>query len=71
MISKGFNMKWINVNNNLPKENKETMRYIPLNLCINGRTVVQGGYHYGDFYLDGYKITKVTHWMPLPKPPKE
>ena len=60
--------KWISVNDRLPEDMQERVlvvtdcdtpvgnQKIDTDRCRNGRWVRYGGY--------------VTHWMPLPKPPK-
>lgn len=60
---------WIPVSERMP-EWKSDYRYIPLNLLLNGRTVVQGGFDDGRFWLDGVRISNVTAWQPLPDAPK-
>lgn len=59
---------WISVNRELPGD---AYHYLPLNLLLNGRTVVQGGWQDWRFWLDGMEIDNVTDWMPLPKAPGE
>lgn len=60
---------WVKCSDRMPKQ-KQTNRYISLNLVINNRTVVQGGFDDGRFWLDGREISGVTHWMPLPSAPE-
>lgn len=61
---------WIKCSDRIPIQ-KQTNRYISLNLVINNRTVVQGGFDDGRFWLDGREISGVTHWMPLPAAPEK
>lgn len=51
---------WISVNDELPKENG---RYLFYHDIIG----VQFAYYYNDLTLD----KAVTHWMPIPQPPKK
>lgn len=60
---------WIPVSERMP-EQRWSNRYLPLNLLLNGRTVVQGGFDDGRFWLDGVRIDNVTAWQPLPDAPK-
>ncbi|ELS4260415.1 DUF551 domain-containing protein [Salmonella enterica] len=59
--------QWIDCVKRRPVQERD-QRYIPLNLLLNGRTVVQGGFDDGSFWLDGVRIDNVTHWMPMPAP---
>lgn len=61
---------WIPVSERMPKQTQSN-RYMPLNLLLNFRTVVQGGYDDESFWIDGERINNVTHWMPLPAAPKQ
>lgn len=60
---------WIPVSERMP-EWKSDYRYIPMTLLLNGRTVVQGGFDDGSFWLHGARIFNVTAWQPLPAAPK-
>jgi len=66
-------MEWINVKDRLPEEGSDVLAiipkeeggyYIPFECEFDGRTF---------FNSDGYNERcyshKVTHWMPIPKPP--
>ena len=64
--------KWISIKNRLPREGKEVLVYVVHTLA--------DGTKYGeiekDFISDAAKYfyhyyPYVTHWMPLPKPPKD
>ncbi len=68
---------WISVNDRLPNSNKKVLVY-----CKNERDEYVGVGYYrnwmGKYWFDsenkepfevcGYEV---THWMPLPEPPKE
>lgn len=74
------NMEWIPVSERLPDKNNPVLVY-----CTN--TTIGGGYitHIGSFNSGKYWFLRaepgiatfpvrewqVTHWMPLPEPPKE
>lgn len=65
---------WISVEDRLPKVG-ETVLFTGKNSYGN-RFITQRGWFDGDFWRrnDGDKVypsTPVTHWMPLPEPPKE
>lgn len=57
-------MEWISVKDKLPNENKiEVLVYVEyigveVNYCLDGIFVSQYAH-------------QITHWMPLPKPPKD
>lgn len=60
---------WIPVSERLPKRFERVVVYLPKwrnQICI--------GYWSGDFWSVGPEIAEnqeITHWMPLPEPPKE
>jgi hypothetical protein len=65
--------EWIDVNERLPEEEG---RYIVCTKNITGwkplkNTVFICGYMFNDFIYMGWENNPVTHWMPLPEPPKE
>ena len=62
-------MDWVKVSDRLPEQ--KGSRYIPLNLCLEEGTIVQGGFDDGVFWLNSARLENVTHWMPLPPPPKD
>ena len=60
--------KWIHVSERLPDENEGVV------LVYDGG--VEPAIVDGDIFLEydkyeGWEINNVTHWMPLPEPPKE
>lgn len=58
--------EWISVKDRLPKELREVMFYDGEEMWI--------GYRLGGLWCEDYftfKESKITHWMPLPEPPKE
>jgi len=57
--------EWISVKDRLPKYSVDVLSYdtacgIDVVTFINGM-----------FYYDGCAMQHVTHWMPMPKPPKD
>jgi hypothetical protein len=60
--------KWVSAEDELPEENKQIISY----LAYKGMAVLQ--YENKHFYMQGafQPLPKeaVTHWMPLPEPPK-
>lgn len=57
-------MKWIPVEERLPKDN-----YNVLVLHRNGYVVINAWLW--THWAFGYERNSITHWMPLPAPPKE
>lgn len=65
--------EWISVKERLPGDRRSVLVYCPYNKCIftayyddfAGEWVHFGGCMPGEVYFP------VTHWMPLPEPPKE
>jgi hypothetical protein len=62
--------EWISVKDRLPKN------ICPVLVALEGiSTAFNGWYHDGKWWTAGADtrpfIQKVTHWMPLPQPPKE
>ena len=55
--------EWISINDKLPERNG---RYLT-HCCVGGRSLVCILY-YNKYY--GFDEDTVTHWMPLPEPPK-
>lgn len=67
-------MQWISVKDRLP--NNKGCYLLTVKHWFDGETVVREAYWNGEDWLScddrRYKITpRVTHWMPLPEPPKE
>lgn len=64
--------EWISVNDRLPEENKSVLGWYKDN-PFSGYTVEVvswNGKGWVFVYAQRY-VTNVTHWMPLPEPPKE
>lgn len=68
-------MEWISVKDRLPDKNGDFLAYVP-NEKDNTKERVETLYYMdinnwfkGDYY--SRKVYGVTHWMPLPEPPKE
>lgn len=60
--------EWISVKDNLPKKNQPVLcfyKFEPESPNVIADNIYMGG---GLFMSE---TSKVTHWMPLPKPPKE
>ena len=59
-------MEWISVKDRLPE------RMQPVIVCRDNGKVEQGYRDVGDWWkVYGTRTKNVTHWMPLPEPPKE
>lgn len=66
--------KWISVDKRKPEVGKFVLFQYAKNAqnpTMHARNpMAVGRYEYGMFLVEGCSV-KVTHWMPLPKPPKE
>ena len=63
---------WISVKDNLPEEEERVLGFD--GNCQMGCFVCVYTFRDGDFIDDegfSYACSEVTHWMPLPAPPKE
>lgn len=69
-----MNDKWISVKDALPEDSKEALVFAPA--CnIIGKMLIGCYYHESDTWTvydfrDSKLNEAVTHWMPLPEPPK-
>ncbi len=61
--------KWISVDERLPKSHKAVM------WCLKDNLMAVGSFdeEQRGVFVDAcfFKLKEVTHWMPLPAPPKE
>jgi hypothetical protein len=66
--------KWISVEERLPEAGVFVLLQYAKNAqnpTLHARnTMAVGRYEYGMFLVEGCSV-RVTHWMPLPEPPKE
>ena len=66
--------EWISVKDRLPPDGKKP--YLTCRKTVKGRTVIESRYLHTSYespcvaYWEGKKNGEVTHWMPLPEPPK-
>lgn len=60
---------WISCSEQMPVQ-YQSNRYLPLTLLLNERTVAQGGFDDGHFWVDGVAMNNVTRWQPMPLPPE-
>ena len=65
---KSFASQWISVKGRLPEEEKEVLCYLGNSIA---KLTVVSFRRRGEWYFDGWPCPTVTHWMPLPEPPKE
>lgn len=67
--------EWISLSERFPTENeyreKDTGELIPLLVCVKGTKYPFRAMYDGKTWGDGIDKIEVTHWMPLPQPPKE
>lgn len=60
------NKGWINVEDRLPE------RFVPVIVCREDGRVEQGYRDLNGWWkVYGTRTKHVTHWMPMPEPPKE
>lgn len=76
-------MEWISVKDRMPENGNENQKAIKVLVAIkskNGITVrTQTRFQDRLYHADGYEICwkwrysagEVTHWMPIPEPPRE
>lgn len=62
--------KWISVSERLP-ENRDYVLVCTKNKFYGTRNISKAYFGDGKWYGQGGRWTNVTHWMPLPEPPKE
>ena len=57
--------RWIPVEERLPEDGKDVLVFIRGNVDL--------GYHFAQYGWETYTMQRgdITHWMPLPEPPKE
>ena len=60
--------KWISVKERLPEVGEDVLAYLGKGIFETCWALKDGFWETRDSYLD---TDAVTHWMPLPKPPKE
>ena len=58
-------MKWISVEDKLPKTTDEVLVY------SEDDDSMDVGYYNGDWYGSVFSEDEITHWQKLPKPPKD
>ena len=72
-------MEWIRVKDRLPEKNKLVLAYAA-STARGGNSIFTGSYDNGFWFvqiaagifgLSSVGQFEVTHWMPLPEPPKE
>ena len=61
--------KWIPVSERLPKKNG-TYLVCTIHDFYRTKNVAKASFRSGGFYGQGGHWSNVTHWMPLPEPPK-
>lgn len=62
--------RWIPCSERMP--DKDPVLFVHKNIA-NGKTTVNLGSYHNDWFGNGFgffKLYEVTHWMPLPEPPK-
>ena len=65
---------WISVEDELPEKENEFEFFSKVVLATNGVDFWRGMYNYDNecwFTYDMWPLVDVTHWMPLPQPPRK
>lgn len=62
-----LNNGWISVDESIPPEDERVITWDGYRVCIG---IVESWYANGALCV-GFEDDDVTHWMPLPPPPKE
>ncbi len=63
--------EWISVNTPPTEYRDEYGELIPFLVCVKGTQYPFRAMYDGKVWGDGISRIPVTHWMPLPQPPKE
>lgn len=67
-----YTQQWISVNDRLPKDGKNVLVLIPYRgVVLNYVSYRESDEWYVPDRLGRFSLSDVTHWMPLPEPPKE
>lgn len=66
--------EWISVKDRLPEEEENVILYDGDEVFCGNMEIMLGKHCFGNQKCDGicygwYEKKKITHWMPLPKPP--
>ena len=63
--------QWIRVENRLPEFFRYVLVYHPAMRCTLLGSFIKSSHKFRDVAGDSFYKDDVTHWMPLPEPPKE
>lgn len=63
-------MEWISVKDRLPEVDQGILLYWNDDICTGYLTKYGNDFIFCDGFTDDYEKEFVTHWMPLPEPPK-
>lgn len=74
-------MEWISVNDRFPEIDENSAEEVIVSYIntVDGPSTICSAFYMGNFYLlatwseegtESDKINDITHWMPLPEPPK-
>lgn len=64
-------MRWISVDDMLPEVGVRVLAYSTYGIYPMMLGEIRSRQYWYDDDWDVYRSEEVTHWMPLPKPPKE
>jgi len=66
LCAQGSHANWVSVKDRLPEDGRSVLLAFPSGFMCVGRKMRHGEWHNGQG-----EVRDVTHWMPLPEPPKE
>jgi hypothetical protein len=68
---RGMGMEWISCKEQLPEDTRTVLAWTVYRACQEHNCVFFNGKHWYSEETDEILDCKVTHWMPLPEPPKQ
>lgn len=63
--------EWISVRDRLPEKDEDILAYAPQQGIFSTQLTLSNNWICNCLCQDGSFLNHVTHWMPLPEPPRE